>query len=38
MPNDPTPENGQTPNLHQGALNGVRVVDLTNSRPAHPAP
>ena len=30
MPNDPTPEtNGQTPNLQQGALNGVRVVDLT---------
>src|SRR6201981_4089052 len=30
MPNDPTPENnGQRRSLQQGALNGVRVVDLT---------
>ena len=30
MPNDPTPEtNGHAPGLQQGALHGVRVVDLT---------
>ena len=30
MPNDPTPEtNGQSPSVQQGALHGVRVVDLT---------
>src|SRR6201986_2204548 len=30
MPNDPTPDTiSQTPNLQKGALNGVRVVDLT---------
>ncbi len=39
MPNDPTPEtNGQTPNLQQGALNGVRVVDLTQFEAVRPAP
>ncbi|HEY2540428.1 MAG TPA: CoA transferase, partial [Stellaceae bacterium] len=29
MPNDPTPGNAPTPGMQQGALNGVRVVDLT---------